>query len=441
MNRLVWIAGVLVLGAAAAFLAFSLREQPALKQTSYVAQADWVPVPPASEKAESYYRSGNLLWVADALWGFLVSSLFLSTGLSARIRKWAQDVSRAWFWTLLLYGTIYLLLNFLLCLPLSYYEDFFRQHAYGLSNQSLEKWLNDSLKSLMVGIVAGALILWLPYWLMEKSPRRWWFYAALVSLPIMFFVMLISPVWIDPLFNQFGPMKNKALEGRILALAQSAGIDGSRVYEVDKSIDTEEVDAYVTGLMGTKRIVLWDTILAKMDEEELLVVMGHEMGHYVLHHVLKGVLFTFLLILIALYPLYRLSVLLMDRFKGLFGFDRVADVASLPLLVLLLGFFSFLLSPFELAFSRHIEHEADRFALEITRDNHAAATAFVKLQAQNLDIPRPGTIYKLWRASHPSIGERIDFCNTYHPWRIGEPLKYGYLFRKMNPIPNPLRKR
>ncbi len=435
MNKFALILGIFLLGAASTVFAGCSWEQPAGNYTIATFSADQVSIPPPSERAQRYYQNGNLLWVADVLWGLLVPLLFLFTGFSARIRTWARKVGHNWFLTVILYCAIYVLLSFLLYLPLAYYEDFVRQHVYGLSNQSFEKWLDDSLKSLLVGIATGTLVLWFPYLLMKRTPRRWWLYSALASLPFMFFVMLISPIWVEPLFNQFGPMKDKVLETQILALAQSAGIEGSHVYEVNKSIDTNEVNAYVTGLMGTKRIVLWDTILAKLNQEELLVVMGHEMGHYVLHHVVQGVLFTFLLILICLYPAYRLSGPLIARFKGVFGFDRLADVASLPLLVFLLGLSYFLVSPFALAFSRHLEHEADRFALEITRSNHAAATAFVKLQEENLDVPRPGRLYKLWRASHPSIGERIDFCNTYHPWKTGEPLKYGYLFKGMNPIP------
>jgi Zn-dependent protease with chaperone function len=245
----------------------------------------------------------------------------------------------------------------------------------------------------------------------------------------MMFVMLIAPIWIDPLFNDFGPMKDKALESKILALAERAGVEGSRVYEVNKSVDTTAVDAYVTGFLQTKRIVLWDTILAKLNEKELLVVVGHEMGHYVLHHIITGIIFSFFLILIALYVAYKLANGLIARYKRRFGFEQLSDVASLPLLLLLVGIFSFVISPISLAFSRYQEHEADRFALEITRDNHDAATAFIKLQQENLAVPRPGLLYKLWRSDHPPVGERIDFCNEYHPWKSGQPLKYADRFK------------
>jgi len=388
-----------------------------------------VPVPAPSDKAIRYYQSGKVLWFVDLIWGLLIPALFLFTGLSARIRTWAQRLGRKWFFVIGIYFILFAVLNFVISLPISYYEDFVRQHAYGLSNQTPAKWWGDALKSLMVGIFAGFLFLWVPFLLLKKSPKRWWLYTSLLSIPFLVFVMLVSPIWIDPLFNDFGPMKDKALEAKILSLAERAGIEGGRVYEVAKSVDTSSVNAYVTGFSGTKRIVLWDTILTKLNEKELLVVMGHEMGHYVLNHIVIGLIFSFFLILISLYLAYRLANGLIERYKDRFGFDRLSDVASLPLLLLLIGIFSFALSPLAMAFSRYQEHEADRFALEITRDNHDAAMAFVKLQKENLSMPRPGMLYKLWRLSHPPVGERIDFCNEYHPWRSGEPSKYEKHFK------------
>ena len=392
-----------------------------------------VSVPPPTDKALRYYRSGNFLWIVDQVWGLLIPALFLFTGFSARIRNWAQRLGRKWFFVIGIYLIIFSVMNFLISLPLSCYEEFVRQHSFGLSNQSLQKWLSDSFKSLLVGLIAGILFLWVPYLLLKRSPRRWWLYTALAAVPFLFFVMLVSPVWIDPLFNKFGPMKDKVLETKILSLAQHAGIEGGRVFEVDKSVDTKAVNAYVTGFMGTKRIVLWDTIIVKLNQKELLVVMAHEMGHYVLNHVVQGIAFAFLLILFTLYLACRLAGGFLSRYKNRFGFEELSDIASLPLILLITGILSLLISPAALAFSRYQEHEADRFALEITKSNHAAAMAFVKLQEENLGVPHPGRLYKLWRASHPPIGERIDFCNEYKPWEKGTPLKYGSRFGNQQP--------
>jgi STE24 endopeptidase len=223
-------------------------------------------------------------------------------------------------------------------------------------------------------------------------------------------------------------MQDQRLEARILSLAERAGIEGGRVYEVEKSVDTEAVNAYVTGFGGSKRIVLWDTILRKLNERELLFVMGHEMGHFVLHHVLFGLTIAALSILFALYAVHRLSGWFIARWKDRFGFDQMDDVASLPLLALIISLVSLVITPVPLAYSRWAEKEADRFGLELTRDNHHAATAFVRLQSENLAVPYHSTLYKLWHDSHPPIGERIDFINGYRPWEQGKPLKYGDRF-------------
>ena len=389
-----------------------------------------VPVPEPSEKAMRYYRSGNVLWWINLLWGLAVPILFLFTGFSARIRSWATKIGRKWFFILAIYLVAFLFLTFLIDLPLAYYQGFVRQHAYDLSNQAFGKWFGDALKGLMVGTVTAVLFGWFPYLLLRKSPRRWWLYTGLAALPFLFFMNLVSPLWIAPLFNDFGPMKDKALEAEILQLAERAGIEGSRVFEVDKSVDTKAVNAYVTGFLNSKRIVLWDTTLAKLDKDEVLYVMAHEMGHYVLKHVISLTFLIWGILLLGLYLVYRVSHGLIRRYEHRFGFSELADFASLPLIMLLFSLFFFVLSPFVLAISRHYEHESDRFGLELTRDNHAAASAFAKLQQENLGNPRPGALYKLWRASHPPLGERIDFCNTYKPWEsTSTPMKYADRFR------------
>jgi hypothetical protein len=164
------------------------------------------------------------------------------------------------------------------------------------------------------------------------------------------------------------------------------------------------------------------------DRRELLFVMGHEMGHYVLGHIPKSIAFFSLVILLTLYVAHRTAGRLLSRFRARFRFDSLADVAALPLLMLLANAFSLVVTPPLMAFSRYQEHQADQFGLEITHDNHAAATAFVKLPVENLGNPRPGLLYKLWRSSHPPVGERIDFCNTYRPWEEGKPGKFEHLF-------------
>ena len=236
------------------------------------------------------------------------------------------------------------------------------------------------------------------------------------SLPLMFFAMFIEPNWIAPLYSHFGPMHNKRLEADILKLAARSGHRRRASLRSGQGRDTRAVNAYVTGFADSKRIVLWDTLLAKLSERQVRVVMAHEMGHYVLNHVVIGLLAGFGGVLVVLFPgppTWRTGS---SRLPNRCGFRQLGDIASLPLLILAAQAIVLLLMPLGLAFSRHLEHEADRFALELTHDNYAAATAFVCLQSENLSNPRPGPLYMLWRASHPSLAERIEFANEYRPW-------------------------
>ncbi|HEX6746595.1 MAG TPA: M48 family metallopeptidase [Longimicrobium sp.] len=388
-----------------------------------------VPVPRPSEKAVRYERGGDVLWFVGIAWSLLIPALVLFTGLSARIRDLARRIGRKWYFTLAIYGAIVTLLFWALDLPLAYYAGFVREHQYGLSNQTFGKWLGDSVKGLAIGIVTFALVMWVPYLLLRKSPRRWWLWTALAGIPLVLATVWLQPLVIDPMFNKFGPMRDKALEQRILALAERAGIEGGRVYEVRKSEDTKAVNAYVTGFGGSKRIVLWDTIIQKLDERELLFVMGHEMGHYVLHHVLMLLAMLIVLLLLALWLVHRTAGWIIARWRHRIGFDRLDDIASYPLLTLVVSAVVVAITPIPLAMKRYAEHEADRFGLELTRDNHAMATAFAKLQTENLATPYHGTLHKLFRDDHPPVGERIEFANSYKPWAQGKPLKYGDRFR------------
>jgi Zn-dependent protease with chaperone function len=380
-----------------------------------------VAVPEPTELALRYHRGNNAIWAVDAVLGVLIPAAILWSGLSARLRSLAARMGRGrWFPTVAVYGVLYVLLASVALLPFSYYVGFVRQHEFGLSNQSAAQWLDDWMKAVLVGTVVAALVLWIPYLLLRRSPRRWWLWTGLATVPLATLALVVAPIWIDPLFDRFGPMGDKALEARILALAERAGIDAARVFEVNKSEDTRLVNAYVTGLGGTKRIVLWDTLLARMTPDQVAFVMAHEMGHFVLNHTLAVILGAALVVTLSVYAVHRLAGSLIGQYRRRFGFDRLDDVASLPLLVVVGGVVAFVVTPGVLAFSRWQEREADRFGLELTRDNRAAAEAFVRLQEENLGVPRPGLLFTLWRGSHPSLASRIEFANRYRPWAEGD---------------------
>jgi STE24 endopeptidase len=388
-----------------------------------------VAVPEPSALAVQYYRTGLPLWVAGTLLDFALPALLLWTGWSARMRNSARRLGRArWYPTVALFGILYVLAMALLELPFGWYVGFVRQHEYGLSTQTPSQFLLDGVKAAGVACVVAALTLWIPYLLLRRSPRRWWLWTGVATVPLATLALVVAPIWIDPLFDRFGPMRDRALEARIVALAGRAGIEGGRVYEVAKSEDTRQVNAYVTGLGGTKRIVLWDTLVDRLTPDEVLFVMGHEMGHYVLGHTALVILGATLLVTGSMYAVHRVAGALLARWSRRFGFERLDDPASLPLLVLVVGVVSLAVTPVVLATSRHLEHEADRFGLEITRNNRAAARTFVKLQQENLGVPRTGVLDHLWRDSHPDVADRIAFANQYHPWTTGGTTRYGNRF-------------
>ncbi len=393
-----------------------------------------VPVPVPSALAVEYHRGGHLIWAGATALELLVPAALLFTGCSARVRDLARRIARGrWFLTVAIYGAAYVLIQAIVLLPFAWYAGFVRQHAYGLSTETAGEWLADWGKGTAITALVAALLLWIPYRLLRASPERWWLWTGLLTAPLTALAMIVAPVWIAPLFDEYGPMRDRALEARIHQLAARAGIPDSRIYEVRKSDETRQVNAYVTGFGGTKRIVLWDTLLDRLEPDEVLFVMGHEIGHFVLRHTLTVILGATLLATLSLFVVHRVAGRLIARFHQRFGFDRLDDVASLPLLMLVGGVVMLATTPAALAVSRWQEREADRFGLEITRDNQAAARAFVRLHDENLAVPRTGLLYRLWRGSHPDLADRIEFSNRYRPWLRGDPLRYGDRFRRPEP--------
>jgi Zn-dependent protease with chaperone function len=273
-----------------------------------------VAVPEPGPKAVSFYHSTMLLIAVVVVWNLFIPVGFLFTGFSARLRSWAERLGRRWYLSYAIYFTAFSLIYFLLLLPLAFYGGFIHLHHYDLSNQSFARWLSNSSKGAAFILLIGLTVGWIPFFVIKQSPRRWWLYLGLLTPIYLCFTLWIQPVLISPLFNNFTPLPDKELEAKILAEAARAGIQGGRVYQVNASVDTKVENAYVTGLMGTERIVFYDTLLQNMNQDELLFVMGHEMGHYVLGHRAKKMAFRSILILVSLYVAYLLAGLVIGRF-------------------------------------------------------------------------------------------------------------------------------
>lgn len=395
-----------------------------------------VPVPPATPEALAYHRDLDWFWLADQLFAFGIPVLLLITGWGARLCRWCGRVTGGrWFWTLALFASVYLATLWVLSFPLDFAEGFLNQHAFGLSNQSFGRWLQNEVVGLAVNCLQAGLTLWLPYLLLRRSPRRWWLWSALGLAPLFLVIVVIQPIWISPLFNHFGPLDDKVLETKVLAEAARGGITDAPVFVMDQSSDSKRPGAYVAGLFGTKRIVLYDTLVQDMTPDEVLFVVGHEMKHYLLGDVWKLVGGFLVVLLIGLLVVDWLGRAVLRRWSGRFGFDRLDDPASLPLLGVLFTLVFLVATPALNLVTQDIEHEADRFGLEMTQNNDAAAEAFVKLQTEALGVPEPGWLERVFRMDHPALKDRIVFANRYHPWIDGQKLIYGDWIKPLEQSP------
>ena len=385
-----------------------------------------VPVPQPTPEALAYHHGQDMFWLADQALGFILPVIILFTGWSAGIRGWAGRVTGGrWYPTLALYAAIFVVISAIVELPLSYERDYVFAHAYDQSNQTMSKFLYDQGMSLIVQVIIMALVIWIPFLLIRRSPRRWWLWSTVALTPVMIVGIVLAPVFISPLFNTFTPLPDGDLKTRIEAEVARAGLDHPNILKMDRSTDSKTFGAYVTGLGSTARIVIYDTALTALDDREILFVVGHETKHYLLDDVWKIVGVNVIVLLVGFLAVDRLARAAIRRWSGPFGFTEFSDPAALPLLLIVFGLVSLVATPILNAASRNIEHEADRFGLELTQDNHAAASAFLKRNNEAMGVPYPGWLERTFRLDHPSLGDRITFANEYHPWADGKPLVYG----------------
>jgi Zn-dependent protease with chaperone function len=296
---------------------------------------------------------------------------------------------------------------YLINLPFDYYRGFIIEHQYGFSNQTAGEWFIEGLKALGIETILGLIIISVLYWLINKT-KRWWLYFALGSIPFVVLIVLIAPVILAPIFNEFKPLQDKQLAGEMTSLAEKAGIYDPDIYEVDGSKQSSKLNAYFTGLFGTKRIVLYDTIIENFTTEELKFVMAHEIAHYIKNHIWYGLFSAVVMIFVVCWLINRLLHKVIDRYKNRFGFDRLGDVASLPLIILFISIFSFISQPVTNGFSRVLEYQSDRFGLKLSGvTGEVAATAFDKLSVYNLSDPDPPDIIEFWFYDHPTLKKRM----------------------------------
>ena len=409
--RFLLIAGILVVGAAVLFLTSPVIAAPASAQTVERGEDVRPPVvtpPVVTPQMTRYSRTRYALYFAGTAYELLALWGVLATGLSAHLRRVVQPL-RFSFFRLAGYYALLALVLIVVHAPLTWYSGYYLEHAYGLSSQGVGAWLGDLVKGVAVDIATTVPILWLLFWLITRSPRRWalWFWGALI--PLIAFGIFVSPLVVDPLFNKFTPLPPGPLKTRIEALAAKAGIPDAPIYVEDKSKQTHSTNAYVTGIGSSARIVLWDTTLARMPEDQIVAVVGHEMGHYVLKHLYWGFALSVGGLLLLLPLAQKFAEVMLTRFGPRWGVTSLTDYASVPALLLTVALFSFFLAPVTNGASREIEHQADAYGLQVTGDRPAMARAFVSLSEQNLSDPDPPAFIKFWLFTHPPLRERIAF--------------------------------
>ncbi len=379
--------------------------------------------PDKLEKAYALYLMTGTLYFVTTAWAFLILYLMLRTRFGVRLRDWAVRASRFRIVQAVIVMSLFVLVLQSAQLPFDSYEHHISLQ-YGLSVQRWGSWLWDWAKGLLLGFLIASFVGWGLYAAIRLSPRRWWFYFWLATIPSVIFFIFVTPVWIEPLFNKFEPLTDHHadLVAQIERVVHRAGmqIPPQRMFEMKASEKTTELNAYVTGFGVTKRVVVWDTTMEHMTTPQTLFVFGHEMGHYVLHHIAKGLTLLLLQLLVLYYLGYRLANWMVTRFGQRWGIRDLSDWASLPLLVLIISVLTFLATPAFNAGSRYYEHQADQYGLEVIHGlvpdaSLAAAQAFQILGERSLDYPYVGKLAEFWAWDHPTIRDRMIFRADLQP--------------------------
>jgi Zn-dependent protease with chaperone function len=384
------------------------------------------------EKAVAYSRAGYTLYFVWIALGLIVVWLFLRFGIAARIRDFAERATENRFLQGIIFIPILVIATEILELPVSLYWHSLSLQ-YQQSVQGWGSWIFDWVKEqallLGVALVLGSILLYL----IRRSPRRWWLLFWTCALPIFFFVFFISPWFIDPLFYKYEPLDktNPELVTAIEKITQRAGlsIPRDRMFLMRASEKSNQINAYVTGVGASKRVVVWDNTINKTSQNETLFIFGHEAGHYVLGHVRNGFLFFSFGFLVAMYGCFRTVHFLLGKWGGEWKIYGPQDLACLAVLLLIFRIFSFAGTPVESAYSRMQEHNADVFGLEVTHgivpnSGEVAAHAFQVMGQEDLADPNPPPFITFWLYSHPPLAERLVFAHTYDPWSKGEPPRY-----------------
>jgi len=373
----------------------------------------------ARKNSDAYFEGGYVLLLVDALYTIVIAALLLWLRISAWMRNVAQGWTRSRFWQVPIYVILFLIVFTIAEFPLAVYEGYIREHAYGLSNMSFAQWLGDFVKGFGIQLVFGTIILTLIYAAVRAAGRTWWMWGWLITMVFVVIAMIIAPVFIAPMFNNYYPLKEGPAKAEILSLARSNGIPVDNVYEFNASRQSKRISANVSGAFGTTRISMTDNLLNRSSPREVYAVLGHEMGHYVLSHNAIGITWFGIVILVAFAFVNWGYRWLIGLFGGNWDVRDIADPGGLPVAMVLITFFFLIATPVTNTITRTLEAQADIFGLNTARQPDGFALATLKLSEYRKLDPSPLEEFVFY--DHPSGRSRIFMSMRWKAQHLNDP--------------------
>jgi STE24 endopeptidase len=367
--------------------------------------------PQRQEQAKEYARVRRRFMLIDLLLGLILLLAWIFMGWATWLRDWILSWTDLSWLAVLAFGLIFGLVFTILDLPLAFYTGYTLPHRYHQSNQTLVGWWSDFLKSLLLSALMGAFLLEIVYLILRAVPQTWWLWTGGFLLLFNVVIANLAPVLLFPIFYKFKPLgdDHADLQERLILLAEKAGTHVKGVYKFDMSRRTKSANAGLTGLGNTRRIIIGDTLLDVFSPDEIETILAHELGHHRNQDIPLGMIFNSALTLGGLY----LTSLGLNWGINIFGYDSISDIAALPLFALSLGIFGLLTMPLSNGFSRWREEMADDFALDLTGNGKAYASALIRLSNQNLAEVDPAPLVEIILYSHPALNKRIMKASNF----------------------------
>jgi STE24 endopeptidase len=357
------------------------------------------------QRISDYTFENSRLGIVESAIGNMLLLLLLFGGLLGAYDRWVISVTGPFIGTGVLFFIIIILVETLIGIPFSLYRNFRVESRYGFNTMPLRLWFGDLMKSMAISLILGTIVIVCALSIVRSSPLWWWLWVWAFFLAFGIFMMYLAPHVIEPLFFKFAPVKAAGLEEKIRLLLERAGIRVSRVFQVDASRRSRHSNAYFTGIGRVKRIVLFDTLIDQMTQDEILAVLAHEVGHWKKRHVLKRIILTEMVAFAGLFTAYRL--LQWEGLPGIIGSGPLSFYAKVIVVGFLGSLVMFPLTPIFSFLSRRDEHDADRFASFLTGNSEALSSALIKLSRENLSNLHPHPLYAKFYYTHPPVVERI----------------------------------